>query len=443
MSSPEYSRFSRCIRAFGAIALLLGATACSSSLTRFDLPPFGETTSSVTPPAAVGYGNSTPQATSPGLPTGEPPASSSPVAPSPYRDLSGGFSEITVRENDTLYGLSRRYGISERNILAANNLDSAADVKAGTKLVIPPVTYRPGQAVPQSVSSNSINSQPLAAPGSSQTPSRVASAAPTTGGTPQFHTVQSGETAYGISRRYGMTVSQLASRNGLDASNKVRIGQRLAIAAPGRAAAATPAAAPTPTRTATAIPAPSPRPRHSAQNSGTQVASLNATPVSTTPVPAARPTATRSVPATPPVRRASNNSPLPEPDAMSSSQFRWPVRGRIISPFGTKPNGASNDGINISVPEGTSVKAAENGVVAYAGNELAGYGNLVLIRHQNDFVTAYAHNSEILVQRGDKVRRGQVIARAGQSGSVDKPQVHFEVRQASRPIDPIPHMAGS
>jgi murein DD-endopeptidase MepM/ murein hydrolase activator NlpD len=114
----------------------------------------------------------------------------------------------------------------------------------------------------------------------------------------------------------------------------------------------------------------------------------------------------------------------------------------VISGYGSKPNGKHNDGINIAVPQGTSVKAAENGVVAYAGSELKGYGNLVLIRHSDDWVSAYAHNEELLVKRGDKVRRGQIIAKAGQSGTVSKPQVHFELRKGSRPMNPMKHLAG-
>ena len=132
---------------------------------------------------------------------------------------------------------------------------------------------------------------------------------------------------------------------------------------------------------------------------------------------------------------------LPTPDPMSGNSFRWPVQGRIISVFGTKPDGGHNDGIDVAVPQGTSVKAAENGVVAYAGNELKGYGNLVLVRHANNWVSAYAHNEEILVKRGDKVRRGQIIAKAGNTGSVSQPQVHFELRKGSRPVDPTKYMS--
>ena len=132
---------------------------------------------------------------------------------------------------------------------------------------------------------------------------------------------------------------------------------------------------------------------------------------------------------------------LPTPEPMSGNSFRWPVQGRIISVFGTKPDGGHNDGIDVAVPQGTSVKAAENGVVAYAGNELKGYGNLVLVRHANNWVSAYAHNEEILVKRGDKVRRGQIIAKAGNTGSVSQPQVHFELRKGSRPVDPTKYMS--
>jgi murein DD-endopeptidase MepM/ murein hydrolase activator NlpD len=123
--------------------------------------------------------------------------------------------------------------------------------------------------------------------------------------------------------------------------------------------------------------------------------------------------------------------------------FRWPVRGRIIAGFGPKPNGLQNDGINLAVPEGTPIKAAEDGVVAYAGNELKGYGNLVLVRHANGFVTAYAHASEILVKRGEAVKRGQVIARSGQTGNVTSPQLHFEIRKGATPVDPAQYLSGA
>ncbi|EEA96839.1 M23 family metallopeptidase [Pseudovibrio sp. JE062] len=117
--------------------------------------------------------------------------------------------------------------------------------------------------------------------------------------------------------------------------------------------------------------------------------------------------------------------------------FRWPVRGRIISDFGVKPGGSRNDGINLAVPSGTDIKAAEDGTIVYAGNELKGFGNLVLIRHDNGWVSAYAHNKELKVRRGDVVRRGQTIAMAGATGSVTQPQLHFELRKDNKPVDPM------
>lgn len=126
---------------------------------------------------------------------------------------------------------------------------------------------------------------------------------------------------------------------------------------------------------------------------------------------------------------------LPESD---SPEFRWPARGRVIQGF---KNGG-NDGINIALPEGTSVRAAEAGVVAYAGSELKSYGNLVLIRHPNGFVTAYANNGELDVKQGETVKRGQVIAKSGQSGNVASPQLHFEVRKGKTPVDPTQYLAG-
>ena len=118
-------------------------------------------------------------------------------------------------------------------------------------------------------------------------------------------------------------------------------------------------------------------------------------------------------------------------------EFRWPVRGRIIQGFAS-----GGDGINIAVPEGTQVKAVEEGEVAFAGSELKGFGNMILIRHPNGYVSAYAHNSQIDVKRGDKVKRGQTIARSGQTGNVGSPQLHFELRKGSTPVDPTTYLAG-
>jgi murein DD-endopeptidase MepM/ murein hydrolase activator NlpD len=175
------------------------------------------------------------------------------------------------------------------------------------------------------------------------------------------------------------------------------------------------------------------------------------------PVAATTAPATKMVAATvaPQSARLAQATPAPEDTAAAAAPgkaseatgalptFRWPVRGKVITTYGAKTNGKSNDGINLAVPEGTPVKAAEDGVVAYSGNELKGYGNLILVRHANGYVTAYAHASELMVKRGDSIKRGQVIAKSGQSGEVGSPQLHFEIRKGSVPVDPLQFLNGA
>ncbi|MCP5368477.1 MAG: M23 family metallopeptidase [Hyphomicrobiales bacterium] len=120
--------------------------------------------------------------------------------------------------------------------------------------------------------------------------------------------------------------------------------------------------------------------------------------------------------------------------------FIWPLQGQVISDFGTKARGLQNDGINIAAPRGTPVRVAENGVVAYAGNELRGFGNLLLVKHSDGWVTAYAHNDVLLVKRGQRVTRGQVISKVGKSGAVTEPQLHFELRRNNKAVDPTRYL---
>ncbi len=225
------------------------------------------------------------------------------------------------------------------------------------------------------------------------------------------HRVKSGEYLSSIANRYGVDYKELARHNGLRTNAVLKPGQILKVPA-GRP----PAAAPV------------------------RVAARGAT----VPLPQAKPTRPAPRVASPKTRTAARPAAvLPQPQPMTGNRFRWPVRGRVISGFGAKPNGKHNDGINVAVPLGASVKAAENGVVAYAGSELEGYGNLILIRHANNWVSAYAHNDEVLVKRGDEVRRGQIIAKAGKTGTVSQPQVHFELRKGSQPVNPLKYLASS
>src|SRR4029077_2852002 len=176
------------------------------------------------------------------------------------------------------------------------------------------------------------------------------------------------------------------------------------------------------------------------------VQAVAAAPVSTTKFAAAGPQQSARLAQAAPADEEKEAAEVPVKASEAAGAlptFRWPVRGKVITSYGAKTNGKSNDGINLAVPEGTPIKAAEDGVVTYSGNELKGYGNLVLVRHSNGYVTAYAHASELLVKRGDAIKRGQVIAKSGQSGEVGSPQLHFEIRKGSTPVDPLQFLNGA
>lgn len=235
-----------------------------------------------------------------------------------------------------------------------------------------------------------------------------------------IYRVQSGDSLWTIGRAHGTTTDALMAANGLSGTN-LKIGQSLAIPAAGSAPKRVQLASIDPSAPTAPLPRTPKTPR---------IPQIAMAPRQPDPLPAVRTTI-----AEPAVAR------LPDVSISQSEGFRWPVRGRIISSFGKKPNGENNDGINFAVPEGTSVKAAENGVVIYAGNELKSYGNLVLIRHKDGWVSAYAHNRTINVKRGEEIRRGQIVAEAGMTGSVTSPQVHFELRKGATPVNPLDHLS--
>jgi len=209
------------------------------------------------------------------------------------------------------------------------------------------------------------------------------------------HAVQRGETLYGIARRYDANPYALARANGLKPPYAIQTGQKLVL--PDR-----PSLVALPTQRMSAL----------------------------------RQSATRLPP------KAVPNA-VPRPPQATGRGFAWPVRGRVVSGFGTKAKGMRNDGINIAAHRGAPVMASENGVVAYAGNELRGFGNLLLIKHSNGWVTAYAHNDKMMVKRGDKVRKGQQVATVGSTGNVKSPQLHFEMRRGRSALDPAKHLRGA
>ena len=226
----------------------------------------------------------------------------------------------------------------------------------------------------------------------------------------RVHRVQPGDTLYSLSRQYNVDRSQLSAVNDLEAPYSLSVGQSLAI----------PAAASAPDGQLAMAPASVPR--------GAQPASAP-TAVPQPPQPQAAQPQQAALPTQPP-------DPPPAPPTANGLGFLWPTQGRVIAEYGPQGDGRHNDGINIAAPRGAPVVAAERGGVVYAGSELKGFGNLLLIRHENGWVTAYAHNSSLLVSKGERVSRGQVIARVGRSGNVDRPQLHFEIRKGSRAVDP-------
>ncbi|MCP3470124.1 LysM peptidoglycan-binding domain-containing M23 family metallopeptidase [Bradyrhizobium sp. CCGUVB1N3] len=329
-----------------------------------------------------------------------------------------GGTKIIVGTSDTLDVLAKRYHVTPQAILAANGYKGPRTLSPGQQIIIPHPAATAAAPAP-------VMAPVAAAPVAAQAAKpMVAVSAP-----PSTHFVNRGDTLASIARKNHIPVAELARANGLDASAKLKLGTKLTVPVGKTAAVAAPAA---PVAVAAAPVAVVQQPAAVATVPATRVAAA-------APVQSAR-----LAQATANVEEKSAETPAKAADATGAlPTFRWPVRGKVITSYGAKTNGKSNDGINLAVPEGTPVKAAEDGVVAYSGNELKGYGNLVLVRHSNGYVTAYAHASELLVKRGDSIKRGQVIAKSGQSGEVASPQLHFEIRKGSNPVDPLQFLNGA
>lgn len=219
----------------------------------------------------------------------------------------------------------------------------------------------------------------------------------------QIHTVRAKETLYSISRMYGVDMNSLARQNQLKEPWTLSIGQQLTLPA-------------------------------ASEPKTTQIIEKAATPAASAPVTQMAHSKPKSKPST---KTASVK--LPSTPARTG-RFDWPVKGKVISNFGPSGNGKHNDGINISAARGTAIKAAENGVVAYAGNELKGFGNLLLIKHTDGFVTAYAHADSLSVKRGQTIKKGQTIGKIGSTGNVKYPQLHFEIRKGTKAINPAQYL---
>lgn len=267
---------------------------------------------------------------------------------------------------------------------------------------------------------------------------------PGSGATPDagaIYVVRKGDTVDKIASQFGVPATRIIERNNLKPSQQLKEGEWLDIpnarvidqaTAPPPGVQGNPPAAPSPGSSdgrVSSADLPPPPGGTASQPPKPVSGALPPAPSASAPVPGSS-TAPQPVPI--PSR---DTAPAPTPGA-GSARFAWPVRGTTLQAFGTRPDGQRNDGINIAAAQGATVKAAEAGTVAYVGNEVRGLGNLVLLSHAGGYVTAYAHLDRTSVTKGAKVRKGQAIGTVGQSGGVSQPQLHFEIRQRNKPVDP-------
>jgi murein DD-endopeptidase MepM/ murein hydrolase activator NlpD len=351
---------------------------------------------------------------------------------------SSNAPSVTVRPGESLAVLARRYGVPEKEILRVNNMKSASAIQPGQTILIP--TFNGGSNAAKSAAQTADLSKQGKAPEPYKAPEqnvavlpgantvrdksqvtadgamgKVAAAggkAPAGAGS---YTVKQGDSLAKIAKATGASVDAIKSANNLQASS-IRIGQTLTI--PGGSAG-------TDQMKTASIPAKAAEPKAAAP-AATETASN-------------QPAAYKAPAATQTVDEVEKKSDVASaaPEATGIGKYRWPVRGAVIAAYGANVNGSRNDGIDISVPQGTPIKAAENGVVIYAGNGLKELGNTVLVRHDDGTVTVYGNADTLSVTRGQKIQRGQTVAVSGMSGNVKQPQVHFEVRKDASPVNPI------
>ena len=476
-------RFVRAVARFGIPGVALFTAACSADVSRFDSPYFGlnespgatgslrsgegyggsgmlseqsptssggsiaalpraDIRSSSLPEPAPARVESTPPSTrvasAPPLPATQSfePAPSRIAAParplpslaaSPAAEPGGGQNVVEVQSGDTLFAIARRHRVRVDEIRRLNNLTSSM-IQPGQQLVLP----GKGRTAPAATAA-----RPAAPSPAPDAAARVALASGD--GT---YTMKPGDSLYSVARAQRISLAELQRLNDISDPRRVRVGTVLKLNAdadaPATVAAAVPASAPA---AAPASVANDPAPVTVATSTRpTIINSQQARPTTQVAAVDQRATMTDAAPsaAQGPAGSEVASAAGAVAGASSTLNFRWPATGRVLAKFGPRADGTHNDGIDIAVPLGAEVVAAESGVVAYAGNELKGFGNLVLIRHEGGWVTAYAHNDELLVARGDRIRRGQAIAKAGKTGNVDQPTLHFEVRQGSKPVDPMP-----
>ena len=330
-----------------------------------------------------------------------PPSATSMYGDTP-RDIDAGAPIVTADAGDADYlrvpmygGVTMVQSVAEITVAPGDTLYSLAqmygttvDALARENNLSVPYALSVGQKLKVPVEKESGAVQTVAVPADANTTTRVELSE---------ITVAAGDTLYSLSRRYSVPVNDLAVMNNLSAPFALSVGQKLKVP----------------------------------DLSSAPVRSVATTKVDSATVPVAKPKEKIS---SDPMQK------LPTIGARSSSKFSWPVRGRVLSAYGAKGDGLFNDGINIAAARGTTVGAAENGVVAYAGNEVKGMGNLIIIQHSGGWMTVYAHLDSMTVRRGNKVSVGQKIGTVGETGKVDEPQLHFEIRKGTKAYNPSTYL---
>ena len=340
-------------------------------------------------------------------------------------------NQIVVVRGDTVYSLAKRYSTTANNIIEMNGLKEPYLLKIGQKLNVPAVP-NDSAVVDQKTEKKEDVPNVIAVPQKKATGVQT-----TTKVQLENIVVQPGDTLYSLSRRYAVPVNDLAVLNNLQAPFALAVGQKIRVPNLKQAATAKVEKVPAVKTDKTTVSVKVVEPvkvagdkKTSAKAESTKVAmDKSTTKKDAAPVK----TETKKISSDP-------SKKLPAITARSSSKFSWPVKGKVLSHYGAKSNGLFNDGINISANQGTAVKAAENGVVAYAGNEVKGMGNLIIIQHSGGWMTVYAHMDSMSVRRGAKVAVGQKIGTVGKTGKVDKPQLHFEIRKGTKAYNPSAYL---
>jgi murein DD-endopeptidase MepM/ murein hydrolase activator NlpD len=347
-----------------------------------------------------------------------------------------------VAAGDTVGAIADRTNTPVRTLIDLNQLQPPYVLKSGQRLRLQPGastgdgTVAVGQSVTLPEASPDGSSAPVTAPSGGVSKAALPPLTPAKGGAATATTAS----------QVASTASQTTATQAPQVLQGKTISTQPMTAAGTTAVTATTSAATSAVKTTADTTATSATTQVATATTSATNAATNATNKATGTVSAQEPTVSiPDFPDTPAKTAAATSAAATQmaavtPAATGNGQFGWPVQGKITSKYGATADGLRNDGINIAAPAGAPVVAAADGVVAYAGNELRGFGNMILIRHADGWVTAYAHNQSLTVKKGDSVKRGQTIARVGQTGNVTSPQLHFEIRKGTAAQDPMKYL---